>query len=202
VSGADRNADEELLASFTAFVFDHPDPVVALFGDNLAGWGSEWVGLEPQPGVASDQLVKTVNSTIESARDLVQLFAEHRHSRFWEQTYDASDGLVSDDMLSCYGFVELLGPRGPFVSTRIRGGLGLYGANITYPLHHHGPDEVYLPVSGAADFTVAGDTSTRRAGEAIHVPSGTEHGFRTGDAPLVQLYLWQNGELRETSTFI
>ena len=150
MSGADRNADEELLASFTAFVFDHPDPVVALFGDNLAGWGSEWVGLEPQPGVASDQLVKTVNSTIESARDLVQLFAEHRHSRFWEQTYDASDGLVSDDMLSCYGFVELLGPRGPFVSTRIRGGLGLYGANITYPLHHHGPDEVYLPVSGAA----------------------------------------------------
>lgn len=197
----DRNADTQIFNAFTSFLLGSSDSAVGAFQHNLSNWGSRWKPVEPSHGVASDHLASTIDSTFADAIPVVTQFVAHRASRQWEQTYSATDGVVGDDMLASYGFAEIVGPRGPFVSTNIRGGIGLYGPNMTYPLHRHGPDEVYVVVSGTARFTVDGAVSSRGPGDVVHVPSLTEHGFTTNGAPLVVLYLWQNGSLRETSTF-
>ena len=57
----------------------------------------------------------------------------------------------------------------------------------------------------AARFALGeGERATTRfctAGDVVHVPSLTVHGFETGDDPLVVLYLWQGGDLRAKSRF-
>jgi len=108
-------------------------------------------------------------------------------------------------MLAGYGFAEVVGLRGQFLSTRIRSGIGVWGPDIIYPPHHHRADETYVVLAGAAEFTVGegagASVSMRTAGDVVHVPSMTPHGFRTGEDPLVVLYMWQGAGLREKSSF-
>ena len=42
----------------------------------------------------------------------------------------------------------------------------------------------------------------RAAGEVIHHPSNVSHAMRTGDEPLVALYLWRGGPLAQKSTIV
>jgi len=106
-------------------------------------------------------------------------------------------------MLAGYGFAEVVGRHGPFLSTRVRAGLGVWGPNIVYPPHRHRAEETYIVVAGAAEFTLGEDArapaSKRIAGDVVHVPSMTTHGFRTRDDPVLILYLWQGSDLWETS---
>lgn len=59
-------------------------------------------------------------------------------------------------MLSGYGFAEVIGERGPFVSKRVRSGIGVWGPNIDHPAHHHMAEEVYVPLAGSAEITLTG----------------------------------------------
>lgn len=74
-----------------------------------------------------------------------------------------------------------------------------------YPPHRHKAEEVYSILAGGMEFLL-GDSgnalrATHTAGESIYVPSMLTHGFRTRDRPLAVFYIWQNGDLREKSTF-
>nr|MDJ0970654.1 dimethylsulfonioproprionate lyase family protein [Kiloniellales bacterium] len=115
------------------------------------------------------------------------------------------DAVVGEDMLAGYGFVEVVGVHGPFLSTRVRAGIGVWGPDIVYPPHRHRAEETYIVVAGAAEFMVGEDpkasASKRIVGDVVHVPSMTTHGFRTRDDPVAVLYLWQGIDLREKSSF-
>jgi mannose-6-phosphate isomerase-like protein (cupin superfamily) len=69
-------------------------------------------------------------------------------------------------------------------------------------VHYHRAEEIYIPLAGSAEF-VLGDRGpvTRRAGDVIYVEPEMPHGFRTSDRYLAVYYLWQAGDLRQTSTF-
>ena len=134
--------------------------------------------------------------------DGLQAFARHSDRLRWEQSYRKQDGLVPDAMLDAYGFVEIIGLRGPFVSGRIRAGIAIWGAHLDYPQHQHQAEEIYLLLAGSAEFSFTGDAAqTHRAGDLVFVESNRRHGFRTGKESLVLLYLWQAGDLRQTSSF-
>jgi mannose-6-phosphate isomerase-like protein (cupin superfamily) len=45
------------------------------------------------------------------------------------------------------------------------------------PQSPHDRDEVYFVLSGTGDFTVAGESSPFKAGDALFVPAGAEHRF-------------------------
>jgi mannose-6-phosphate isomerase-like protein (cupin superfamily) len=109
---------------------------------------------------------------------------------------------VPEAMLDGYAFAEIIGKRGPFVSERIRAGIGIWGPAIEYPRHHHAAEEIYAVVSGSARFGI-GDAPavTRQPGDVVFVASETPHGFCTTDDFLVVYYLWQAGDLRQTSEF-
>ncbi|MGI9405720.1 MAG: dimethylsulfonioproprionate lyase family protein [Hyphomicrobiaceae bacterium] len=193
---------DQLLAAILAFVADHHDPGVAPFKENMAGWGTEWSGGARTYLEAARFLTPALASTTPGTHALAALFEEYRHALKWEQSYRRADNLVGEDMLNGYGFVEVVGKNGPFMSTKVRAGIGVWGPGIDYPVHNHAAEEVYVPLAGSADFTLAnGPYETRRAGDAIHVTSNLRHGFRTTDQPFAVFYIWQAGDLREKSTF-
>ena len=126
-----------------------------------------------------------------------------RTSLRWEQCYTAADGVVGEDMLSNYGYAEIIGQQGPFVSTRMRAGIGVYGPRLRYPPHRHQAEEIYAVLAGSAFFSRGDDApALRRPGDVLYHAPHMPHGLRTADEPLVLAYLWQNGDLREKPGFI
>ncbi len=193
-------ADRRLLDAIQRFVAGHPDPTVQRFRDGIADWGDERIEVPPRHLGASDTLAGCVGLTAPDTHDLVAAFAAERATRKWEQSYTKSDNVVGDDMLLGYGFAEVIGKHGPFVSDRVRAGIGVWGPHIDYPPHRHAAEEVYVVVAGSAEFDL-GEPVVRHAGEAVYVPPMLTHGFRTKGQPLAVFYIWQAGDLREKSTF-
>lgn len=196
-------AYKDVLDSICGFVAEYPDDRLDRFRDSVAKWGSREVGVEPVYLSAADFIDDVAFTANEHTRDLLSVFNKHKRELFWEQSYKKSDGLVGDDMLAGYGFAEVIGKNGPFVSEHIRAGIGVWGPHIDYPRHQHKAEEIYLVVAGSADFKI-GEAEVRhcKTGDVVFVESMTPHEFATTDNALVVFYLWQAGDLRETSTFL
>ena len=197
-----QQLDRELLEAVRRFALDHEHPQLAPFKPSMLAWGNSWEPVEPVDLPVSAVLAEAAERTTSNTKPLLQTFARHSHRLRWEQSYRKQDGLVPDAMLDAYGFVEIIGLRGPFVSDRIRAGIAIWGAQVDYPQHQHQAEEIYVLLAGSAEFSFAGDAAqTRRAGDVVFVESNRRHGFRTGEESLVAYYLWQAGDLRQTSNF-
>lgn len=119
----------------------------------------------------------------------------------WRQTYGTAD--FGADFLQGYGWSEFIGLRGPIPSTRLACGVLLLGPGITYPLHRHQAEELYLPISGTAFWRKgAGPETPVPPGRPIHHPAWMPHATRTGAEPLAALYLWQGGNLAAKSEIL
>ncbi|MBD1206276.1 MAG: cupin domain-containing protein [Rhodobacteraceae bacterium] len=119
----------------------------------------------------------------------------------WGQTYGAAD--FGADFLQSYGWTELIGLRGPIASDFVAVGVLLLGPGVVYPPHAHEAAEVYLPLSGKAEW-MRGDApyAPVAPGQAIHHPSWLPHAMRTGAEPLVAAYVWRGGNLAAKSRII
>ena len=165
----DRQADRILLEGILAFVSGHSHPDVQRFKANLANWGGDWCEVEARHLPAADLLPAALAATTDQTHGLVALFQEAASHLRWEQSYSKADGVVGDDMLAGYGFVEIIGKHGPFISTRARAGIGIWGPDIDYPLHRHKAEEVYVLLSGSARFQCGqGPGETKSVGDVVH----------------------------------
>lgn len=202
---ADRNLDQSLLDAILGFVAAHPDRNLAAFREPLANWGHDWSGVPPRHLAASDLLEQALSRAKPGSKevDLLSLFVRERFSRHWEQSYTLEDLPDGNNMLDNYGFCEVVGKHGPFLSDRVRAGVGVFGPEVDYPSHRHKADEVYAILSGSGWFRLGDDQpQLQTAGNLIHIPSQLPHGIRVADEPLAILYLWRSGDLREKSTFV
>ncbi len=194
--------DIALLDAVREFALTHPHPSVERFKGSMRNWGDEWNDIAPIYLPAADFLADAIQLTNSQTRELVELFERRKKHLCWEQSYKKQDGVISDAMLAGYGFAEIIGQQGPFVSDRIRAGIGIWGPDIVYPSHQHEAEEIYIVLAGSAEFKIDGSNAEKRsAGDVIFVESNTPHGFHTTDQSLVIYYLWQAGDLRQISSF-
>jgi hypothetical protein len=108
----------------------------------------------------------------------------------WRQTYTARD--VGGEFLANYAWTEILGSRGPIAAPRVASGLLLLGPRTTYPRHRHVAEEIYVPLSGTADWQQGDHTwRSRRPATLIHHRSEEIHAMRTAAEPLLALYVWR-----------
>ena len=66
------------------------------------------------------------------------------------------------EFLKNYAWCEILGPEGLRSGLRIACGFLLLGPHTLYPRHRHAAEEIYLPLSGTAQWQ-QGDGNWRRA---------------------------------------
>ncbi len=197
-----RAADDALLGAVLDFVGPHPHRAVKRFRHAILNWGSDWQAVEASHLPAAEFLATALPGATDDTCAVTAAFARDRHRLHWEQSYRCGDGLVGEDMLAGYGFAEVVGRRGPFVSERVRCGIGVWGPGIVYPAHHHEAEEIYVVLAGSARFRVGSQAeATCTAGDVVHVTSRVRHGFRTAHEALVVFYAWQSGDLRERSSF-
>ena len=126
---------------------------------------------------------------------LVRAVCRAAPSLAWRQTYGPDE--VGAAFIENYGWTELFGARGR-ERAKTAGGLLLLGPNTSYPAHRHEAEEIYLPLSGAADWQ-QGDAIWRKRppGTLIHHCSEEIHAMRTGNEPLLALYLWRGERLSQ-----
>ncbi len=112
----------------------------------------------------------------------------------WRQTYTTQE--VGLEFLKNYAWCEILGP--PRSNVRIACGFLLLGPETLYPRHRHTAEEIYLPLSGTAQWQQGDGNWRRRApGELLHHLSEEPHAMRTADDPLLALYLWRGAALSQ-----
>ena len=119
----------------------------------------------------------------------------------WRQTYGADD--FGADFLAGYGWAEFIGLRGPVASERLACGVLLLAPGIIYPAHAHAAAEVYLPISGVAEWQRGAEPFRPvPVGQAVHHAPWTPHAMRVGSEPLAALYLWRGGDLAAKSVIL
>lgn len=107
----------------------------------------------------------------------------------WRQTYTA--GQVSQSFLDNYVWTELFSSSGGSRSSSLAAGFLILGPQTAYPRHAHPAEEIYLPLSGSAQWWKEGGGWCEMAPlTLIHHESDQAHAMSTADKPMLALYLW------------
>jgi hypothetical protein len=130
--------------------------------------------------------------------NFVKLLCGASGSLHWRQTYMLSQ--VGGRFLDNYGWAELLRPGETTGAIQISCGVLVLGPNTFYPPHRHEAEEIYLPLAGTAEWQQgepdAASWRRRSPGSLIHHSSEEPHAMRTGEEPLLAMYLWRSADLR------
>ncbi len=172
--------------------------------DVLGEFRVDWPGtapcrpVEPAALPVLRWLAQTRAATCPRTDDIVGRLIGQAAGLAWRQTYSASD--LGAAFLDRYGWTELAGLRGPVASERLAAGFLLLGPRTEYPRHSHEAAEIYLPLSGTAQWQ-RGDEPwiSRPPGDLVHHPHWMPHAMRTDADPLLALYLWRGGDLAQKS---
>jgi hypothetical protein len=188
---------DELLRSLRDYLAGFDDETLRGFAGGI-DWSMPARSLQPNPLACLAHLDRAAELAPRQARPLAGLLAEHRHAFHWRQTYTTAD--FGQRFIDNYGWLEVFGTRGHFANDAVAGGFLILGPGILYPDHHHVAEEIYIPLIGAEWRMADQPFRSREAGEVIHHPSGVNHAMRTGNEPLLALYLWRGGPLAARST--
>jgi len=185
----------ELLSGIRLYLEGFAEPGWSFVAD--LSWDMPARQLDARP-LAVVRHLPACTASSKRGEKLVTSLADKADRLHWGQTYAASD--FGQDFLDGYGWVELFGTRGHFANDVVAGGFLLLGPGISYPDHHHVAEEIYIPLTGGAQWRKGEGGFVRRAAdEVIHHPSNVNHAMRTGPEPLLALYLWRGGPLAQKS---
>ena len=153
---------------------------------------------EPQSLPVLQYLSRLTSMVPSDYRPVLNALVDVQSGLYFGQTYSESD--FGADFLRQYGWVKLLGPDAYWHSDQISSGFLILGDNNTYPQHWHEAEEIYLPISGNAEwYCERGGWQIQPAGKLIHHASGIKHGTRTTGVAMIALYLWRGGNLTQKS---
>lgn len=137
------------------------------------------------PGAASE-----ASRALRDAILAVAPFAE------WRLTYTEDE--VGADFLQRFGWFELAGPEGHFLTDHARITVGFWGANLYYPRHQHEPEELYTIVSGKALFHADGEEDQALGAGATRIHAANQpHAMTTSDSPILTLVYWRGAGLAD-----
>lgn len=130
--------------------------------------------------------------------DFIDAFGAAAGSLDWRQTYTVAE--VGEEFLRNYAWAELSRPGAGIGAAQISCGVLVLGPNTFYPPHRHEAEEIYLPLAGTAEWLKGdGVWRRRRPGTLIHHSSEETHAMRTGEQPLLAMYLWRSADLGQSA---
>ncbi|WP_282605246.1 dimethylsulfonioproprionate lyase family protein [Pelagibius sp. Alg239-R121] len=141
-----------------------------------------------EPGPTGEILDHMMAAHASAHHPLLNEIARVRNSLVW---YSPSFERIPEPIGSRLSVVELLGPDGLVFCDHCRLGLFLQMPDLFYPGHAHAADELYLVLSGTADWQLGGSEAIPRSpGSFIHHPSGHWHAMNTRSEPLLAIWGW------------
>ena len=110
----------------------------------------------------------------------------------WVQNPNYVAAPPSPEFLDNYGYAVLAGPGGLVASEALALGILLLGPGIHYPSHNHPAVEIYVVLSGEAEWQKGGEPWRREPPSAvIRHDSMVSHATRALADPLLAAYVWR-----------
>ena len=145
-----------------------------------------------------DWLPRARSCAVSETQALVDAVAAMAGRLPWGQNYSADD--FGSAFQARYGFMELIGPRGPLAADDVACGLLMFAPETEYPQHRHEAEEIYIVLAGRAKWRAgAEDYREEPPGAVLHRPPWVPHATRMGAEPMLALYLWRGGDLMQKS---
>ncbi len=154
---------------------------------------------EPFEKSSSPLIQYAKSSTLHGDKEtepLLELIREVADYLPWKYNYEERG-----DLGSYMGWAELIGPEAPFKTSEYCLGFTLISPNTLYPEHKHPAIEYYKVLSGTADWTLEGVTTSRSPGDEILHPSNKIHKMETHDETLLALYTWTGSDVVTLSSY-
>ena len=109
----------------------------------------------------------------------------------WNNGY--SEDQTSKEFLDKYGFFELIGPTGHFVTTDMALYVNYLDKNSYYPWHNHEAEELYFIVSGEAKFESESEKPKILKSTDIRFHKSYEaHRITTTNKNILSFVIWKN----------
>ena len=163
---------------------------------NFADWPSDLSYAPPQPrGVP---MLPRIEAMTGMSPFHTALAAICQHAG-WVQTYEEAE--VGRHFLDHYGYIELFGPTGIYVTGQCRAFIGYWGGGLFYPMHDHEAEEIYQIVTGSCLFEADGDETVDLGpgGTKFH-RSYQSHAMTMGEEGMLALCLWRGGGLADRAS--
>lgn len=159
----------------------------------------EFVTREPAREVFANSLQGKLPPAIAPLQALVTATEAVLESAQWRATYTKEE--LGQDFIDRYGYFELYGPEGHYISHQSRAFLGYWGAGLHYPSHCHLAEEIYCVAAGQALFGVDdADGQVIEAGHTRQHSSNQSHWMTTEDSAVLCLVLWRGPGLAGSAT--
>ena len=128
------------------------------------------------------------NSQIDKIHNLISDLSQEV---YWESGY--SENEVNKEFLSKYGFFELIGPTGHFLTSEMALWVNFLDKNSYYPPHNHEAEELYFVVSGEAKFESKDEQSKiLKSKDTRFHKSYQAHSITTLDKKILSFVIWKN----------
>ena len=125
---------------------------------------------------------------IDKIHNLISNLAPHVN---WNNGY--SEDQTSKEFLDKYGFFELIGPTGHFVTTDMALYVNYLDKNSYYPLHNHEAEELYFIVSGEAKFESESEKpKILKSTDTRFHKSYEAHRITTTNKNILSFVIWKN----------
>ena len=109
----------------------------------------------------------------------------------WKQTYDEKD--VGKSFLEKYGYFELFGPTGHFLTKKMSLYVIFFHTDNFYTWHNHEADELYFVLSGSAKFESVGNKSEILTPMKTRLHKSFQpHSLTTYNEKCLSLVIWRD----------
>ena len=154
--------------------------------------------LEPLAVPAISLIEELAVKTTRATSPIVASIKSMAREVCWQQTYTETE--VGADFLNRYGWFELVGPTGHYLSDSTRAFIAFWGAGLHYPAHLHEAEELYYVLAGSAEFHSQGEPSEQLVPEGTRYHASSQrHAMDTYSQPVLTLVLWRGRGLRSSA---
>ena len=189
-----------LIDAIHAFLNDLHDDRLKTFLDDWPDMEVTFRDIDPRTLPVLAFMHQAIENASEKTKGIVNTLVLMADQLAWGQTYSTDD--FGAEFLKRYGWSEFIGLRGPIPSDNIACGVLMLGPGIEYPRHRHEAEEIYIPLTGQTLWLQENQAWTvRELGRPIYHAPWVTHAMTTGEFPLLALYLWRAGDLKQKSFF-
>ncbi len=127
---------------------------------------------------------------------VVNAIRDAAYDAHWLQAYTEEE--VGTDFINRHNYFELYGPSGAFRTNACRGYISYWGAGLNYGWHQHMAEELYVILSGEAEFFAQGEKSAQlQPGDIRLHLSNQPHAMITHEQPLLTYIIWRGEGLAD-----
>lgn len=149
------------------------------------------IAITPHRSGAADLMAARPGIAVPSLAGLRDAFLAAADCASWRDTYRDTD--IGEDFLARFGCYCLIGEGGGWRSAQMASYVVYMPPGLYYPWHQHPAEELYLVLSGQAEFYRAGAPGALLAsGDSAFHAANQPHAMRTLDQPVMAYVLWRS----------